>query len=285
MKHGIRRLSIGVLLLPLAFSAAYAQLRGHGGPVRALAISPDGARAVSGSFDASVIRWSLARNVAEQVMRFHDGAVNAVAYLKDGRIVTAGADAHIAIWTPAQQKPDKVLDGHTGPVASLAVSPDGTMLASASWDHSVRLWPLSSGTPRVLEGNAQNVNGVSFSPDGKNVVSAGYDTTLRIWPLAGGGEVVRNLPSPLKASQRRIIRSAPPVNKVWLSGKNATDHTGNPGPTNVCASLRVLRSITATEPRMPAAATRLPSGEMAIAMIGVGEASTSASTSPFGDRK
>ena len=26
-------------------------------------------------------------------MRFHDAAVNAVAYLKDGRIVTAGADA------------------------------------------------------------------------------------------------------------------------------------------------------------------------------------------------
>jgi len=65
--------------------------------VRALAISPDGSRAISGSFDTSAIRWSLARNVAEQVMRFHDDAVNAVVWLKDGRIATAGADAHIAI--------------------------------------------------------------------------------------------------------------------------------------------------------------------------------------------
>ena len=64
-----------------------------------------------------------------------------------------------------------------------------------------------------------------------------------------------------------------------------TDHTGKPGPTSVCASLRVLRSITATEPRIPAAATRLPSGEMATAIIGVGEASTSPRTSPFGDMK
>jgi len=54
--------------------AAHAQLRGHGGPVRALAISPDGKTAVSGSFDTSAIRWSLERNAAEQVLRFHDGA-------------------------------------------------------------------------------------------------------------------------------------------------------------------------------------------------------------------
>ena len=47
--------------------------------MRALAISADGKSAVSGSFDTSAIRWSLERNVAEQVMRFHDGAVNAVA--------------------------------------------------------------------------------------------------------------------------------------------------------------------------------------------------------------
>ena len=58
-------------------------------------------------------------------MRFHDNAVNAVAWLKDGRIVTAGADAHIAIWTPGKPDPDTVLDGHSGPIAGLAVSRDG----------------------------------------------------------------------------------------------------------------------------------------------------------------
>lgn len=86
-----------LLLLLLLLSGASAQLRGHGGPVRALAISADGAQVVSGSFDTSAIRWSLSRNAAEQVLRFHDGAINAVAWLKDGRVVTAGADAHIAI--------------------------------------------------------------------------------------------------------------------------------------------------------------------------------------------
>ena len=188
-----------VLLLPLAFTPANAQLRGHGGPVRALAISPDGSHAISGSFDTSAIRWSLERNVAEQVLRFHDGAVNAVAWLKDGRIVTAGADAHIAIWTQGKSEPDRVLDGHTGPIVALALSSDDTTLASASWDHTVRLWPLNVGAPRVLEGNSQNVNGVAFAPNGGELVSAGYDATLRIWHLSDGGVSVHNLPTPLNS--------------------------------------------------------------------------------------
>jgi len=196
----VRHLRTALLLLPLALGSAQAQLRGHGGPVRALAISPDGQHAVSGSFDTSAIRWSLARNAAEQVMRFHDGAVNAVAWFKDGRIATAGEDAHIAIWTPGRSRPDRILDGHGGPVAALAVSPDGATLASASWDRTVRLWPLAGGAPRVLEGNAMNVNGVAFAPDGSQVVSAGYDTTLRIWRLGGDhGGIARRLPTPLNA--------------------------------------------------------------------------------------
>lgn len=188
-----------LLLLSLAFTPANAQLRGHGGPVRALAISPDGSHAVSGSFDTSAICWSLTRNIAEQVMRFHDNAVNAVAWLKDGRIVTAGADAHVVIWTQGKPEPDKILDGHTGPIAGLAVSPDGKLLASASWDHTVRLWPLDGAAPRMLEGNSQNVNGVAFSPDGSELASAGYDATIRIWRLGDGGVSVHTLPMPLNA--------------------------------------------------------------------------------------
>jgi cytochrome c len=186
------------LLLPLASGPAQAQLRGHGGPVRALAISPDGTQAVSGSFDTSAIRWSLTRNVAEQVLRFHDGAVNAVVLLRDGRIATSGEDARIAIWRPGAPQPVTVLTGHEAPVVALAVSPDGTTLASASWDHTARLWPLAGGAPRVIEGHAQNVNGVAFAPDGRAVITAGYDATLRITPLIGEGTpVVATLPTAL----------------------------------------------------------------------------------------
>jgi cytochrome c len=186
--------SIGLVA---AAVAAQAQLRGHGGPVRALAITQDGTSAISGSFDTSAIRWSLDKGAATQVLRFHDGAVNAVALLRDGRAVTSGEDTRIAIWQPGEPKPAAVLQGHKAPVVSLAVSPDGATIASASWDHTARLWPLAGGEPRVLEGHRDNVNGVAFTPYGKSVVTAGYDATLRIWPLAGGAPEVITLPTPL----------------------------------------------------------------------------------------
>ena len=186
-------------LLSLGLETAWADLAGHGGPVRALAISADGKRAVSGSFDTSVILWSLATESAEQVLRFHSDAVNAAIFLPDGRIATAGADARIAIWTAGRQQPDQVLEGHHAPIAGLAVSPDGSTLASASWDSTIRLWSLRSGAGRVLEGHSQNVNGVAFTPDGLSVVSAGYDLTARIWPLKEGPPEVVGLASPLNA--------------------------------------------------------------------------------------
>jgi cytochrome c len=181
-------------------TAAFAQLRGHGGPVRALAISSDGQTAISGSFDSTAIRWSLTRNSAEQVLRFHADAVNAVVLLRDGRAATAGADGRIAIWTSGNAQPDAVLEGHTAPIAALALSPDGATLASASWDYTVRLWPLAGGAPRVLEGHTQNVNGVAFAPDGRTLVSVSYDQSVRIWPLSGpSAPTVVAMPSPLNA--------------------------------------------------------------------------------------
>jgi len=189
-----------LIVLPVGVTAASAQLRGHGGPVRALAISADGQSAISGSFDSTAIRWSLTRHAAEQVLRFHADAVNAVAFLRDGRVATAGADGRIAIWTSGKAEPDFVLEGHTAPIVTLAVSSDGATLASASWDHTVRLWQLAGGVPRVLNEHTQNVNGVAFAADGRAVISVSYDQSVRIWPLSGPQTpTVVAMPTPLNA--------------------------------------------------------------------------------------
>jgi cytochrome c len=239
-----RTAAISVVLAVFSLAAlqtvAAAQLRGHGGPVRALAISPDGKTAVSGSFDTSAIRWSLTRNVAEQVMRFHDGGVNAVAYLSDGRVSTASEDGSVAVWTPGAPDPDQVFRGHTAPVASIAISPDGNTIASASWDHTVRLWPLAGGAPRVLEGHAQSVNAVAFTPDGSALVSAGYDATLRIWPLgSAGGATVVNLPSPLNtvaiAPDGEIVAAGATGKVFFLSPKGELRGEVAASPTPVIA--------------------------------------------------
>ena len=187
--------TVAALLMPCA---ADAELRGHGGPVRALAIGPDGALVASGSFDGSAILWSLRRAHALQVLRFHDDAVNAVAFIDASRLATGGADGRIAIWRLGAATPDAVLTGHEGPIASLATSPDGRFLASGSWDRSVRLWSLENSSMRVLALHRDNVNAVAFTPDGGSVVSAGYDSMLLLQPLDPNAAALSvMLPAPL----------------------------------------------------------------------------------------
>ncbi|MBB2960123.1 c-type cytochrome [Methylobacterium sp. R2-1] len=197
MTMGATRI-LGVIAALLLALPAMAQMRGHGGPVRALAITGDGRLAVSGGFDQAAIIWGLDTGAALSVLRFHDGAVNAVAALSDGRFASGSEDGRIALWRLGQAEPERVLEGHTGPVAGLAVSPDGTTLASAAWDGTARIWPLAGRSARVLEGHKGNVNAVAFLPGG-GLVTAGADASVRIWTAEGQAVATATLPSALSA--------------------------------------------------------------------------------------
>ncbi|MHB2209075.1 c-type cytochrome [Methylobacterium sp. CM6257] len=192
-----RILSLITLLLFCA-APARAQMRGHGGPVRALALTGDGGLAISGSFDQSAIVWAIDTGAALGVLRYHDGAVNAVAALPDGRFATASEDGRIALWRLGRAEPERVLEGHTGPIVALAVSPDGLSLASASWDGTARIWPLSGEEVRVLDAHRGNVNAVAFLPGGEPV-TAGTDGAVRIWTKTGTPTVLATVSANLNA--------------------------------------------------------------------------------------
>ncbi|KRE18097.1 hypothetical protein ASE63_02630 [Bosea sp. Root381] len=187
-----------LVLLMLAVSPSSGEeLRGHGGPVRSVAVSGDGRSAMTGSFDQSAILWNLADGTAQKVLRFHQGAVNAVATVPGAGFATGAEDGRIALWRGDAGEPAQVFEGHKGPIAALAISPDGRLIASASWDETLRVTALADGKARLLQGHAGPVNGVAFLPGGA-IVSSGYDATLRIWPSeeAGAPRIIA-LPAPL----------------------------------------------------------------------------------------
>ena len=164
--------------------------------MRAIAVAPDGASAMTGSFDQSAILWSLSGGTAEAVLRFHEGAVNAVAAVPGLGFATGAEDGRIALWRGAAAAPAEVIEGHKGPVAALAVSADGRRIASASWDGTARVTMREGGAALAFEGHQGPVNGVAFLPGG-GLVTAGYDATLRIWPTDAGAPRIVTLPAPL----------------------------------------------------------------------------------------
>jgi cytochrome c len=199
------RALLAMLMSLTAPMTGAAELRGHGGPVRAIAAAGD--LALTGSFDSTAILWSTGDGRALRVLRHHAGGVTAVALLPDG-YATGGEDGRIALWRDGEERPVAEPAAHAGPVAALAVSPDGRRLASAGWDGAARLIPLGAGAEVTLPHGAP-VNAVAFLPDGR-LVTAAQDLTLRVWRPDGGVAATARTPAPQNAlaAAREVIASA-----------------------------------------------------------------------------
>ena len=193
---------IVVAMLTLASTAAMANgerkamrelpgnLVGHGGPVHAVQLSADRTRALTGSFDYTMMYWDVSSDVPKLLRRFdqHDGPVKALAFLPgDTRAVSSGDDGIVRLWDLEAGTLLQTFKGHQNKVVALAVRADGKRVASASWDRTVRVWTVSGeGKPVVLKGHQGPVQSVAFSLDGTQVVSAGYDGTIRLWNVKTG---------------------------------------------------------------------------------------------------
>lgn len=196
--------SMLMLLVFATTPAAYAAdvLRGHGGPVRSIAMLGSGGL-VSGAFDHAVIVWDHKAGVAQRVLRFHEGAVNAIAVLSSECFASAGEDGRIAVWCGPETTPQRVLEGHGAPVSALSLSGDGRHLVSASWDGTARVWDWQQGAlERTVEGHNGPVSAVLALSGSLQVLSGGFDGQLRLAPGAGRADRVVALTSPINALAR-----------------------------------------------------------------------------------
>jgi WD40 repeat protein len=82
-------------------------LQGHTGRVNSVAVSADGQRIVSGSWDKTVKVWDGQTGQDLLTLQGHTGPVTSVAFSADGRrIVSGGEDRTVKVWDapPADEK-------------------------------------------------------------------------------------------------------------------------------------------------------------------------------------
>ncbi len=164
------------------------KLVGHGGPIKSISVSSDGKRALTASFDYSIIYWDLTGTEGKIRHRLigHDSAVNDVEFVPGKpRAVSVSDDGSLGIWDLTNGKMIARLQAEVFKVLDVAVSVDGASAAVARWDGTARVYDLNTQTEIALfRGHRGNVNAVTFSADGKRLYSAAYDGQIIEWDIA-----------------------------------------------------------------------------------------------------
>ena len=168
-------------------------LAGHSGPVRSVAFTADGARALSGSADNSLKLWDAATGQEIRAFRGHRKAVNSVAFAPgDRRILSGSDDGTIRLWDAETGGLIREYGGLGWKVSTVAFSPDGRWFASGGEDNRVQLWDAASDRPlRAFSGHSWKITSVAFSPDGRTLLSGSEDNTARLWDANTGQELRR----------------------------------------------------------------------------------------------
>ncbi len=159
--------------------------------MNAVAFSPDGDRALTGSEDKTARLWDTA--TGKELRRFdHSGGVEAVAFSPDGKHIVTGTKrgpkgagtGEGRIWDAVTGDSVHVLPGHSD-VTAVAYSSDGKTALTGSKDQGTagHLWDTATGeSKRILFGQNKHigVSALAFSPDSALVLTGSTDHRARL---------------------------------------------------------------------------------------------------------
>ena len=159
-------------------------LKGHNGPVNAVAVALNKGIIVSGSSDCTLMTWDVDRGRQRRTFAgAHTARIRAVACTPDGDLALSGsADGALILWD-LERGTFKVLRS-TGPgIKALAILPQQPPIAvSGANDGTVALWDLKGC--RIVHswtGHRKRVDSLAATED--LVVSASSDHTLSVWKI------------------------------------------------------------------------------------------------------
>jgi len=166
---------------------ATADMVGHGGMIRSIAVSSDSNRILTASFDFTAKLWQFDEQREILSLDHHEGPVNAARFLPGGkRAVSVGADGRTVIWSLSDGSVEAEYMDHQGRVMTVDVSPDETRILTGGWDGRVVVRALADGALTASIETGIPIVAAAFLSE-ERIVAAGRDGHLRIHRLADGG--------------------------------------------------------------------------------------------------
>ena len=161
-------------------------LKGHGGPVQAIAWTRDGKRVASAGVSKKIVVWGFGWLRASQRARFrsHAEVMHGLAFSPEGhRLAAGGTTKTIAVWNVNSPKSETAvaLDGHTDHVRHLQYLPDGTLMSIGHSGHVI-VWDAAAGLELTeFHLSERMATAVCVAPDGKRVATGSSDGRVGIF--------------------------------------------------------------------------------------------------------
>jgi WD40 repeat protein len=151
---------------------------------KALAISPDGLRALLGAQDNTVRVFDLEKGKEIRSLPGHGNSITSVAFSADGRKAVSGsADRTLKIWDLDTGEELASCNGHASSVDHVIWTADGRKVISGG-DNTMRVWDATTGKALAVCIAGRKLTGIAVSADGRRLACSDYDQYLRVWQLA-----------------------------------------------------------------------------------------------------
>jgi WD40 repeat protein len=159
--------------------------------IGALAVTPDGRTALTGSYDNILRLRDLGSGRELDNFEGHTAPVTAVIVTLDGqRALSASGDKTLKVWNLGNGRETHTLTAHSQWVHALAESSDGRRVISASSDGHLTLWEVGSWRQLLsIDVGAGWVSAVVMTPDGRQALSGSASGKITLWDLDTGAAV------------------------------------------------------------------------------------------------
>jgi len=156
----------------------------HEKPLRAVAWSPDGKRALTASADGTARIWDASGRGMPIVLAGHDKPLTTAAWSPDGSLILTGSeDGTLRVWRVDGTDKPTIIDHHAGPIMAAAFDARGKRIIAITTAKDAFICNVDGREVFALKGHGAPLTSAAFFPDGNHILTTSLDGTARVWAI------------------------------------------------------------------------------------------------------